>query len=140
MKLPTSQTSSVFIRRALLLAALGGFSPDATRCATFESAGFANIFAAEPTAVWTPPSFDEFSADLRFADALVSRRLVAQADAELARLEPFLAQTTQNQRFRFGSVAVRAAVESSRLLTADERAAVAARIAAVRAAVEPGFA
>ena len=140
MKLPTSQTSSVFIRRALLLAALGGFSPDATRCATFESAGFANIFAAEPTAVWTPPSFDEFSADLRFADALVSRRLVAQADAELARLEPFLAQTTQNQRFRFGSVAVRAAVESSRLLTADERAAVAARIAAVRALVEPGFA
>lgn len=140
MKLPTSQTSSVFICRALLLAALGGFSPDATRCATFESAGFTNISAAEPTAVWTPPSFDEFSADLRFADALVSRRLVAQADAELARLEPFLAQTTQNQRFRFGSVAVRAAVESSRLLTADERAAVAARIAAVRALVEPGFA
>lgn len=140
MKLPTSRTSSVFFRRALLLAALGGFSSDATRCATFESARFTTIFAAEPTAVWTPPSFDEFSADLRFADALVSRRLVAQADAELARLETGLADASQVQRFQFGSVAVRAAVESSRLLTADERADVAARIAAVRASVEPGFA
>ncbi|MBR4975536.1 MAG: hypothetical protein IKY61_00670, partial [Thermoguttaceae bacterium] len=136
MQLPTSPTSSVFFRRALLLAALGVF-PDATRCATFDSVGLTPAFAAEPTAVWTPPSFDQFSTDLRFADALVSRRLVAQADAELARLEAELADASQVQRFQYGSVAVRAAVESSRLLTADERAAVAARIAAVRAAVEP---
>ena len=122
-------------RLALLCATLGGFpNADATRFISTTNA------VEPPRAVWTPPSFDEFSADLRFADALVSRRLVAQADVELARLETGLADATQVQRFQFGSVAVRAAVESSRLLTADERAAVAARIAAVRAAVEPGFA
>lgn len=122
-------------RLALLCAALGGLpDADATRFISTTNA------VEPPSAVWTPPSFDEFSADLRFADALVSRRLVAQADAELARLETGLADAPQVQRFQFGSVAVRAAVESSRLLTADERAAVAARIAAVRAAVEPGFA
>ncbi len=122
-------------RLALLCAALGGFpDADATRFISTTKA------VEPPRAVWTPPSFDEFSADLRFADALVSRRLVAQADAELARLETGLADAPQVQRFQFGSVAVRAAVESSRLLTADERAAVAARIAAVRAAVESGFA
>ncbi|MBR4833754.1 MAG: hypothetical protein IKU86_05385, partial [Thermoguttaceae bacterium] len=96
--------------------------------------------AVQPTAVWTPPSFNEFDADLRFVDALVSRRLVAQADAELARLESQLAAATQVKRFQFGSVAVRAAVESNRLLSAADRAAVADRIAAVRALVEPGFA
>ena len=138
MQLPTSKTSSVFFRRALLLAALGGF-PDATRCATFESTRLATVFAAEPTAVWTPPSFDEFATDLRFVDALVSRRLVAQADAELARLETEIADASQVQRFQYGSVAVRAAVESSRLLSAADRAAVVERIAAVRALVEPGF-
>ncbi len=122
-------------RLALLCAALGGFpGADATRFISTTNA------AEPPRAVWTPPSFDKFSVDLRFADALVSRRLIAQADAELARLETGLADAPQVQRFQFGSVAVRAAVESSRLLTADERAAVAARIAAVRAAVEPGFA
>lgn len=122
-------------RFALLCAALGGLpDADATRFISTTNA------VEPPRAVWTPPSFDEFSADLRFADALVSRRLVAQADAELARLETGLADAPQVQRFQFGSVAVRAAVESSRLLTADERAAVAARIAAVRAAVEPDFA
>lgn len=122
-------------RLALLCAALGGFpDADATRFVSTANA------AEPPRVVWTPPSFDEFNADLRFADALVSRRLVAQADAELARLETGLADASQVQRFQFGSVAVRAAVESSRLLTADERAAVAARIAAVRAAVEPAFA
>ncbi len=135
MKLPTHRTSSrSSLRLALLCAALGGlFNADATR---FISTINAN---EPPRAVWTPPSFDEFNADLRFADALVSRRLIAQADAELARLETRLAQTTQNQRFQFGIVAVRAAVESNRLLTADDRAAVAARIAAVRALVESGF-
>lgn len=136
MNLSTPRTPSRFsLRLALLCAALGGFpDADATRFISTTNA------AEPPRAVWTPPSFDEFSADLRFADALVSRRLVAQADAELGRLETGLADATQVQRFQFGSVAVRAAVESSRLLTADDRAAVAARIAAVRAAVEPGFA
>jgi len=122
-------------RLALLCAALGGFpDADATRFISTTNA------AEPPRAVWTPPSFDEFSADLRFVDALVARRLIAQADAELARLETGLADAPQVQRFQFARVAVRAAVESSRLLTADERAAVAARIAAVRAAVESGFA
>ncbi len=122
-------------RLALLCAALGGFpGADATRFVSTTNA------VEPPRAVWTPPSFDKFSVDLRFADALVSRRLIAQADAELARLETGLADASQVQRFQFGRVAVRAAVESSRLLTADERAAVAARIAAVRAAVESGFA
>ena len=139
MQLPTSKTSSVFFRRALLLAALGGF-PDATRCATFDSVRFTSAFAAEPTAVWTPPSFDEFATDLRFVDALVARRLIAQADAELARLENQIADASQVQRFQYGSVAVRAAVESSRLLSPADRAAVGERIAAVRALVEPGFA
>lgn len=139
MQLPTSKTSSVFFRRALLLAALGGF-PDATRCATFDSVRFTSAFAAEPTAVWTPPSFDEFATDLRFVDALVARRLIAQADAELARLENQIADASQVQRFQYGSVAVRAAVESSRLLSPADRAAVVERIAAVRALVEPGFA
>lgn len=136
MNLSTLRTPSrSSLRLALLCAALGGLSDaDATRFISPTNG------AEPPRAVWTPPSFDEFNADLRFVDALVARRLVAQADVELARLEPRLAQTTQNQRFQFGIVAVRAAVESSRLLTADERAAVAARIAAVRAAVEPGFA
>ncbi|MBQ6827795.1 MAG: hypothetical protein IJO46_07255, partial [Thermoguttaceae bacterium] len=136
MNLSTLRTPSrSSFRLALLCATLGGFSgADATRFISTTNA------VEPPRAVWTPPSFDEFSADLRFADALVSRRLVAQADVELARLEPGLADATQVQRFQFGSVAVRAAVESSRLLSADERAAVAARIAAVRAAVEPGFA
>ena len=135
MKLPTPRTPSrSSLRLVLLCAALGGLSnADAT---FFISATNA---AEPPTAVWTPPSFDEFDADLRFADALVSRRLVAQADVELTRLESRLADATQVQRFQFGSVAVRAAVESSRLLTADDRAAVAARIADVRALVEPDF-
>lgn len=135
MNLSTLRTPSrSSLRLALLCAALGGFPDAATRF-------ISTINAAEPPrAVWAPPSFDEFSADLRFADALVARRLIAQADAELARLETGLADASQVQRFQFGSVAVRAAVESSRLLTADDRAAVAARIAAVRAAVEPGFA
>ena len=136
MNLSTPRTPSrSSLRLALLCAALGGFlDADATRFISTTNA------ADPPRAVWTPPSFDEFSADLRFVDALVSRRLVAQADAELARLETGLADATQVQRFQFGSVGVRAAVESSRLLTAADRAAVAARIAAVRAAVEPGFA
>ncbi|MBP3557321.1 MAG: hypothetical protein J6K20_06405 [Thermoguttaceae bacterium] len=136
MNLPSLRTPSrSSLRLVLLCAALGGFpNADATRFVSTTNA------AEPPRAVWTPPSFDEFSVDLRFADALVSRRLVAQADAELARLESSLSQATQNQRFQFGNVAVRAAVESSRLLTADDRAAVAARIGAVRAAVEPGFA
>ncbi|MBQ7814362.1 MAG: hypothetical protein IJ387_07740, partial [Thermoguttaceae bacterium] len=136
MNLSTLQTPSrSSLRLALLCAALGGFlDADATRFISTTNA------AEPPRAVWTPPSFDEFSADLRFVDALVARRLIAQADAELARLETGLADAPQVQRFQFGSVAVRAAVESSRLLTADDRAAVAARIAAVRAAVEPGFA
>lgn len=135
MNLSTLRTPSrSSFRLALLCAALGGFSDaDATRFISTTN-------AAEPVAVWTPPSFDEFDADLRFVDALVSRRLVAQADAELARLASRVAEVPQYQRFQFGSVAVRAAVESSRLLSADERAAVAAKIAAVRAAVEPGFA
>ncbi|MBQ9126823.1 MAG: hypothetical protein IJY15_03575 [Thermoguttaceae bacterium] len=136
MNLSTLQTPSrSSLRLALLCAALGGFlDADATRFISTTNA------AEPPRAVWTPPSFDEFSADLRFVDALVARRLIAQADAELARLETGLADAPQVQRFQFGSVAVRAAVESSRLLTADDRAAVAARIGAVRAAVEPGFA
>jgi len=136
MNLSTPRTPSrSSLRLALLCAALGGFpDADATRFISTTNA------AEPPRAVWTPPSFDEFSADLRFVDALVARRLIAQADAELARLETGLADAPQVQRFQFGSVAVRAAVESSRLLTADDRAAVAARIAAVRADVEPGFA
>ncbi|MBQ9799892.1 MAG: hypothetical protein IJO40_08130 [Thermoguttaceae bacterium] len=136
MNLPSLRTPSrSSFRLALLCAALGGLpDADATRFISTTNAG------EPPRAVWTPPSFDEFNADLRFVDALVSRRLVAQADAELARLETGLADASQVQRFQFGSVAVRAAVESSRLLTADDRAAVSARIAAVRAAVEPGFA
>lgn len=136
MNLSTLQTPSrSSLRLVLLCAALGGFlDADATRFISTTNA------AEPPRAVWTPPSFDEFSADLRFVDALVARRLIAQADAELARLETGLADAPQVQRFQLGSVAVRAAVESSRLLTADDRAAVAARIAAVRAAVEPGFA
>lgn len=141
MKLSTPRTPSrSSLRLALLCAALGVF-PDASFFPTLDSARFTTrILAVEPTVVWTPPSFDEFAADLRFVDALVSRRLVAQADAELARLEPQIAEASQVQRFQFGSVAVRAAVESSRLLNAAERAAVADRIAAVRALVEPGFA
>ena len=134
MNLPTPRTfSRSSLRLALLGAALGLFPvADATRFISTTN-------AADPTAVWTPPSFDEFAADLRFVDALVSRRLVAQADAELARLESQIADATQVRRFQFGSVAVRAAVESSRLLSAADRAAVADRIAAVRALVEPGF-
>lgn len=136
MKPPTPRTHSRSpLRLALLCAALGGvLDADATRFISTTNA------VEPPRAVWTPTTFDEFSADLRFVDALVARRLIAQADAELARLETGLADAPQVQRFQFGSVAVRAAVESSRLLTADDRAAVAARIAAVRAAVEPGFA
>ncbi|MBQ6827866.1 MAG: hypothetical protein IJO46_07610, partial [Thermoguttaceae bacterium] len=136
MTLSTYRTPSrSSLRLALLCAALGGVSnADATLFISTTNAD------EPPTAVWTPPSFDEFSVDLRFVDALVSRRLVAQADVELGRLENRLAETTQNQRFQFGTVAVRAAVESSRLLSAADRAAVAERIAAVRALVEPGFA
>ncbi|MBR4105576.1 MAG: hypothetical protein IKK39_16140, partial [Thermoguttaceae bacterium] len=136
MKPPTPRTHSRSpLRLALLCAALGGvLDADATRFISTTNA------VEPPRAGWTPTTFDEFSADLRFVDALVARRLVAQAAAELARLETDLADASQVQRFQFGSVAVRAAVESGRLLTADDRAAVAARIAAVRAAVEPGFA
>ncbi len=139
MQLPTTRTPSRSqLRTVFLLAALGVF-PDATRRATFDSTGLPTIFADESSAVWTPPSFDEFAADLRFADALVERRLFAQADAELARLEARLNDATQLQRFQYGRVAVRAAVESSRLLSAADRAAVVERIAAVRRLVEPGF-
>lgn len=136
MNLSTLRTPSrSSFRLALLCAALGGFpDADATRFISTTNA------AEPPSAVWTPPSFDEFSTDLRFVDALVSRRLVAQADAELARLETQIADASQVQRFQFGSVAVRAAVESNRLLNAADRAAVVERIAAVRALVEPGFA
>lgn len=135
MNLPTQKTpSAAFTRNALLLAALS-FVPDAT----FDWTRLPSVFAAAPTAVWTPPSFDAFTADLRFAEALVERRLFARADVELARLETSLNDATQVQRFQYGRLAVRAAVESGRLLRAADRAAVVERIAAARRRVEPGF-
>lgn len=135
MNLPTQKTpSAAFTRNALLLAALS-FVPDAT----FDLARLPSVFAAAPTAVWTPPSFDAFAADLRFAEALVERRLFARADVELARLETSLNDATQVQRFQYGRLAVSAAVESGRLLRAADRADVVERIAAARRCVEPGF-
>lgn len=135
MNLPTQKTpSSAFTRNALLLAALS-FVPNAT----FDWTRLPSVFAAAPTAVWTPPSFDAFAADLRFAEALVERRLFARADVELARLETSLNDATQVQRFQYGRLAVRAAVESGRLLRAADRADVVERIAAARRRVEPGF-
>lgn len=135
MNLPTQKTpSSAFTRNALLLAALS-FVPNAT----FDWTRLPSVFAAAPTAVWTPPSFDAFDADLRFAEALVERRLFARADVKLARLETSLNDATQVQRFQYGRLAVRAAVESGRLLRAADRADVVERIAAARRRVEPGF-
>lgn len=135
MNLPTQKTpSAAFTRNALLLAALS-FVPDAT----FDWTRLPSVFAAAPTAVWTPPSFDAFAADLRFAKALVERRLFARTDVELARLETSLNDATQVQRFQYGRLAVRAAVESGRLLRAADRADVVERIAAARRRVEPGF-
>ena len=135
MNLPTQKTpSAAFTRNALLLAALS-FVPDAT----FDWTRLPSVFAAAPTAVWTPPSFDAFAADLRFAKALVERRLFARTDVELARLETSLNDATQVQRFQYGRLAVRVAVESGRLLRAADRADVVERIAAARRRVEPGF-
>ncbi len=98
------------------------------------SVGSPLLWGAEPSVGidWRPATFDAFEFDRRFAQELLNRGFSELASGELARLEAKIETAPTPERLRFGATAVRAALETSRLETAADRAEVAEKIAELR--------
>ncbi len=102
---------------------------------TFIVAVASLVAGAEPTrATWRAVDFgDSFAVDLDFVEGLLDRGLVELANEELALVEPRVSKVEDSARVRFGQIAIRAALESGRLLDASGRADVAKRLETLRA-------
>lgn len=89
---------------------------------------------ARATAVWKPRgAFDPLEQELQFAEALVDRGLADLANDELAAVpDEALQNASASNRALYGVVAIRALLETSRLATPEDRAAVADALVELR--------
>lgn len=92
------------------------------------------LLGAEPSAgiAWRPATFDAFEFDRRFAQELLNRGFSELASGDLARIEAKIETASTPERLRFGATSVRAALETSRLENAADRAEVARKIVELR--------
>ncbi len=89
-----------------------------------------------PVASWRPDSSDALTLDLDFAEMTLNYGVPELADARLRDLSSSLASFPPDVRERFGRLAVRAALESTRLDSSAAREETRQRIEEIRLAVE----
>ena len=99
-----------------------------------------SLRADAPDAAWRPVASDSFAFSLDLAESLLNRGVPSLAVVELARIEESTGNASENDRRRFGALAIRAAIESANLETQSGRDEAARRIARIRDLAEgPDF-
>ena len=105
------------------------------------SASVASSLRADaPDAAWRPVANDPFAFSLDLSESLLNRGVPSLAVGELERIEESAKNASEDDRRRFGALAIRAAIESANLETQSGRDEAARRIARIRDLVEgPDF-
>ena len=86
------------------------------------SASVASSLRADaPDAAWRPVANDPFAFSLDLSESLLNRGVPSLAVGELERIEESAKNASEDDRRRFGALAIRAAIESANLETQSGR-------------------